>query len=460
MVQLSRTHLRRTTVWVLFTSTTCLATIGSSEAQVTTDITATTSSLTLRTAVSSPNGNTTVITGGTQAGPNLFHSFKTFSVGTGALAQFKNAGAHPICPPSPIANIFARVIGGQASHIDGTIQTVGFGQANLWFMNPSGIIFGANAKLDITGSATFTTANLLKLSRGGKFSADPAIAQDKLTVGSVASFGFLQTTPPTQPSPITVDGSNLSVSSGQTLALVGGDIHIKGKGTLQAPNGAVRVTSSRSQGSTVTRDTSTGTHSLSSGTLATITLSPSVPPHGRHTVIDTSSSGQIQLNGVIYNGTNGNADLNPTTPNNIVIKQGLILEGNLPPTKLTVSSSNLTATQSDPPPQPDNCPNGACGPREDPRPPSTKQLSTKLLTNPQLQGRCTGSVTDGEFSSFAYIGRDAARPRPGGLVFSPPYLDAEIPLASGRSGQPTVRAAAPLSLAPGTIAFLPRSGGC
>jgi large exoprotein involved in heme utilization and adhesion len=76
-----------------------------------------------------PSGQSiTNITGGTRPGngPNLFHSFGQFNVPTNNIANFLNETG------LPTTNILGRVTGGNISNIFGTIQTTGFGNANLF----------------------------------------------------------------------------------------------------------------------------------------------------------------------------------------------------------------------------------------------------------------------------------------------------------------------------------------
>ncbi|BAY64527.1 hypothetical protein NIES22_46260 [Calothrix brevissima NIES-22] len=169
-----------------------------------------------------------VITGGTQAGKNLFHSFAEFSVPQGGSAVFNNYNPG-------IENIISRVTGGSKSQINGLIQA----NKNLFLINPHGIVFGPNASLDITGSFIASTASSLKLSNGDVFSAiNPT--PPLLTVSVPLGLQFAG-----KSGDITVESPDLatpelSVQPGQTLALVGGDISIASK-LLVAPGGRVEL---------------------------------------------------------------------------------------------------------------------------------------------------------------------------------------------------------------------------
>nr|MBI3611845.1 filamentous hemagglutinin N-terminal domain-containing protein [Nitrospirota bacterium] len=213
--------------------------------QVTTNIT----SSGLGTAVSPISSGVVTITGGTRPGngPNLFHSFGLFNVGAGDTANFfNNTGL-------PTTNILSRVTGGNPSNIFGTIQTTGFGNANLFLINPAGVVFGPSASLNIGGSFHVSTADYLRLSDGVRFNAVPDVAQDALlSTAPVAAFGFLDP----NPAAIAIQGSTLQVPDGQTLSIVGGNVTIQG-GTLSAPGGQINLASVASPGEILLPDLQT-----------------------------------------------------------------------------------------------------------------------------------------------------------------------------------------------------------
>ncbi|MGH1481697.1 MAG: filamentous hemagglutinin N-terminal domain-containing protein [Geminicoccales bacterium] len=163
---------------------------------------------------------------GTQAGDNLFHSFDEFSIGTGESAIFSG--------PGNIENVISRVTGGDVSSIDGRIASTIPG-ASLWLFNPAGVIFGANASLDVTGSFHVSTADELRTVDGGVYSAvNPS--GNGLSVAAPESFGFLGA----DPAGITIAGSQLSVGDGETLSVVGGDVDIASAG-LGTAGGALNI---------------------------------------------------------------------------------------------------------------------------------------------------------------------------------------------------------------------------
>lgn len=189
--------------------------------------------------------NTFNITGGTTQNTNLFHSFQEFSVPTGGEAYFNNAAG--------IENIISRVTGSSISNIDGLLQANG--NANLILINPNGIDFGANARLQIGGSFLGSTAKSLVFEDGIIFSADDLNRSPLLTVSSPVGLQLGQ-----NPGSINVRGSGhnlsleipifspysrgeilgLTTNSGNTFGLVGGDISFIG-GVVASEEGRVEL---------------------------------------------------------------------------------------------------------------------------------------------------------------------------------------------------------------------------
>lgn len=128
-------------------------------------------------SVLNPNANVhglpaSLIEGGAIRGVNLFQSFSKFNVGDGQRVYFSN--------PAGIQNILSRITGGDPSKIFGTLGVNG--KANLFFLNPNGIIFGSNARLDVAGSFFASTANSFVFENGLKFSATNPEAAPLITV--------------------------------------------------------------------------------------------------------------------------------------------------------------------------------------------------------------------------------------------------------------------------------------
>lgn len=157
-----------------------------------------------------------LINGGAQRGVNLFHSFSEFNVGDGQQVYFAN--------PVGITNILSRVTGNNPSNILGTLGVNG--NANLFLINPNGLLFGPNARLDIRGSFLASTADSLKFDNGFLFSSSNPQTPPLLTVNVPVGLQF-----GANPGSIHVQQSELQVGVGQTLALVGGEVVLVGPGT-------------------------------------------------------------------------------------------------------------------------------------------------------------------------------------------------------------------------------------
>ncbi len=172
------------------------------------------------------NDSNNFIQGGTQAGNNLFHSFREFSLLTGETAFFNNS--------TDIQNIFTRVTGGSISNIDGMIKANG--TANLFLLNPSGIIFGPKASLNIGGSFVATTANAVQFGNGREFGVNVSQNTPLLIVNVPLGLQYGQ-----QPGTIVNRSTaGLQVRSGNSLILAGGDVRLDG-GKIIAPGGRVEL---------------------------------------------------------------------------------------------------------------------------------------------------------------------------------------------------------------------------
>jgi filamentous hemagglutinin family protein len=170
---------------------------------------------------------------GQQVGGNLFHSFSVFNIHTGESATFTG--------PNSVENVLGRITGGSSSTIDGLLHSEIPG-ANLFVINPAGIMFGPNAQLDVQGSFHASTADFVSLGENGRFDA---VEPDNsvLTVAPPSAFGFLGE----NPASIFVQGSSLNIPERETLSIVGGDIQIMG-GNLSAPDGRINIASVDSAG--------------------------------------------------------------------------------------------------------------------------------------------------------------------------------------------------------------------
>ncbi|MEM7715263.1 MAG: filamentous hemagglutinin N-terminal domain-containing protein, partial [Cyanobacteria bacterium P01_A01_bin.68] len=200
----------------------CLGIMLPASSQVTSDNTT-------NTTVNTNNNNFTILNG-IQKGNNLFHSFKEFSIPKGGSAIFKNS--------TDVLNIINRVTGGNISNIDGLIKANG--NANLFLINPQGIVFGENARLDIGGSFLGSTASSILFEDGFNYSAIDLQQTPLLTISAPIGLQMGQ-----NPGDIRVKGNGhnqiyenasltpfnrstitpgVQVSESKTIGLIGGNI--------------------------------------------------------------------------------------------------------------------------------------------------------------------------------------------------------------------------------------------
>lgn len=180
------------------------------------------------------DGDNQTITGGTTAGNNLFHSFQEFSLPTGTRAIFNHS--------LTIDNIITRVTGGKISQIDGIISTNG--TANLFFLNPNGIIFGPNAALNIGGSFFASTAESVTFADRSEYSATNPQAPPLLNVNVPIGLQLGENPGTIVNRSLTSVNDQvvgLAVQPGQTLGLIGGNLRLEG-GHLNAIQGNVELT--------------------------------------------------------------------------------------------------------------------------------------------------------------------------------------------------------------------------
>jgi filamentous hemagglutinin family protein len=214
------------------------------------------------------------IEGGATRGISLFHSFSEFNVRNGERIYFAN--------PAGISNILSRVTGSQISEILGTLGVEG--SANLFLLNPNGIVFGADAQLDVRGSFLATTADRFLFPDGSSFSATAPQTPPLLTVNVPMGLQL-----GSQAGAI-ANHAHLSVPTGQSLSLIGGNIEMPGR--LTAPSGQITLAAFSPN---TTLSLSPTFSLLSAGTPATVRAA-TLLVSGQ---IDTSNTASGQIGGSV-----------------------------------------------------------------------------------------------------------------------------------------------------------------
>lgn len=203
--------------------------INSANAQITSDTT-----LGGESSIISPNKvingeQVDLIEGGAVRDTNLFHSFVEFNISNGQKVFFAN--------PDTVVNIFSRITGNNPSEILGKLGVNG--NANLFLINPNGILFGENASLDVNGSFLASTAESINFSDGTQFNTTDTQTEPLLTVSIPVGLNMGATSSKIMNRSFFQD-IGLQVPLEKTLALIGGDVVIEG-GFLTAEAGNIEL---------------------------------------------------------------------------------------------------------------------------------------------------------------------------------------------------------------------------
>lgn len=231
------------------------------------------------------------IDGGAVRSDALFHSFSDFNVNELQQVYFNN--------PAGINNIFSRVTGVSESSILGTLGVLG--NANLYLINPNGILFGQNAQLDVRGSFVGTTAAGIEFTTGEVFSAIAPTAAPLLTLNS--PLGLASWLPP-QSGTIT---STANLTTGQDLTLSANNLNVTGQLTADG-NLTLAASDSLSASDTVNRPftTTAGDTLLLQGNNALTINALSHPDSGLFSGADTI----LRSDGTVIGDANYFADGN------------------------------------------------------------------------------------------------------------------------------------------------------
>jgi len=273
------------------------------------------------------NGQTYNITGGTLSGDgaNLFHSFTQFGLNANQIANFQSN-------PN-IQNILGRVIGGNASIINGLIQVSG-GNSNLYLINPAGIIFGNNASLNLPSSFTATTATGIGFGNNNWLNATGTNNYATL-VGTPSQFLFNVSQPG-----IIINNGNLALSDGQNLTLLSGSTI--NTGTLAAPGGNIGIAAV--PGSSLV-------HISQPGHLLSLEIQPNQTYHSQSLIPNPQSLPELLTGGNLSQATGLTVNPNGTvqlTSSEITVNNGdVVLAGNIKGQTVTISAAhNLTLIES------------------------------------------------------------------------------------------------------------------
>jgi filamentous hemagglutinin family protein len=173
-----------------------------------------------------PQGLRDLIEGGAIRDTTLFHSFREFNVNDAQQVYFAN--------PDGIANILTRVTGNNISRILGTLGVLG--SANLFLINPNGIIFGSTTNRPLAGRVLLTNQYRPNPDLSGNIQIDGTVTGAILTRG-VAEGGSVNID---SKGSITIAGliNASAIRVNGTFFGNGGDVRLISKGNIILNPGA------------------------------------------------------------------------------------------------------------------------------------------------------------------------------------------------------------------------------
>jgi filamentous hemagglutinin family protein len=271
------------------TALTCLVLAAPAGAQVTSDGT-------LGTTVTPSGATTYTITGGQfQGSTTLLQSFGDFSLpNTTDTAHFDLGNASYGGAANGVNTVIGRVTGGNLSTINGQIRLTGGNAPDLFLINPSGIVFGAGATLNVPGSFVASTAESVLFANNLRFGVDGTTPNPLLTVSTPIGLQLGASA-----GPIEVQGTpannfffrapTLSTAPTQTLALIGGQVDLN-SASISAPDGRVELWAMQN-----------GTVSISNSGNWQLASSSTTPTWGDITLREASSIDTSGANGGAIN---------------------------------------------------------------------------------------------------------------------------------------------------------------
>lgn len=178
-------------------------------------------------------GTTHFITGGEISGTNLFHAFQTFSLESGQTATWADTTGNA----SNISNIVNIVRGMTPSQINGRLNTLAYQNADVFFINPAGVIFGAEATVDVPKGFHVSTADSIEFADGFVMASDGS-SGSQLSAANPIAFGFLGGVE----SGIEIQGSQFTgFSEASDVSFTGGEIEIGNGARVDVPSGRLLI---------------------------------------------------------------------------------------------------------------------------------------------------------------------------------------------------------------------------